>query len=197
MPRLLDSYEDERLPVAQRLLETTDRAFRLVVSDSWLAGLLRTKILARIAAFAMGFERMQRLAFRTVSQTAIEYRKSALSKSLEGLPDSAPHAGDRFPWLRLKLGDGGPVEDLFQKFDDLGFDLFLFGQSVPAGQGRSATSSGCMPSRPTRPTMPSWRAGIPQPSFYLVRPDGYVGLCGGRPRCGGGEAVSQRALRGV
>ena len=24
------------------------------------------------------------------------------------------------------------------------------------------------------------RAGIPQPSFYLVRPDGHVGLCGGR-----------------
>ena len=22
------------------------------------------------------------------------------------------------------------------------------------------------------------RAGIPQPSFYLVRPDGHVGLCG-------------------
>ena len=50
---LLDSYEEERIPVAQRLLNTTDRAFRLVVSDSWLAGLLRTKILARIAAFAM------------------------------------------------------------------------------------------------------------------------------------------------
>ena len=50
---LLDSYEDERIPVAQRLLETTDRGFRLVVSDSWLAGLLRTQVLARIAAFAM------------------------------------------------------------------------------------------------------------------------------------------------
>ena len=24
------------------------------------------------------------------------------------------------------------------------------------------------------------RAGIPQPSFYLVRPDGHIGLCGVR-----------------
>ena len=31
------------MPVAQRLLDTTDRAFRLIVSDSWLAGLLRTE----------------------------------------------------------------------------------------------------------------------------------------------------------
>src|SRR5882762_2960425 len=50
---LLDSYEAERIPVAQRLLATTDRAFMLVVSDRWIAGLFRTRILARIAAFAM------------------------------------------------------------------------------------------------------------------------------------------------
>src|SRR5262249_36405719 len=50
---LLDSYEAERIPVARRLLDTTDRAFTLFVSDSWIAGLFRTRILARIAAFAM------------------------------------------------------------------------------------------------------------------------------------------------
>src|SRR5262249_49155777 len=33
---LLDSYEAERMPVAERLLQTTDRAFQMVVSDSWL-----------------------------------------------------------------------------------------------------------------------------------------------------------------
>ena len=31
-PALLDSYEDERIPVAERLLSTTDRHVRLVVS---------------------------------------------------------------------------------------------------------------------------------------------------------------------
>src|SRR5689334_18567525 len=36
---LLDSYEAERMPVAQRLLSTTDRAFKLLVSDAWLAGM--------------------------------------------------------------------------------------------------------------------------------------------------------------
>jgi 2-polyprenyl-6-methoxyphenol hydroxylase-like FAD-dependent oxidoreductase len=105
---LLESYEEERVPVARRLLNTTDRAFRLVVSDSWLAGLLRTKVLARIAAFAMTLERVQRIAFRTVSQTGIRYRKSALSDSQQGLPEGAPRGGDRFPWLRLNLRTGGP-----------------------------------------------------------------------------------------
>ena len=177
---LLDSYEEERLPVARRLLHTTDRAFRLVVSDSWLAGLLRTKILARIAAFVMTRERLQKLAFRMVSQTGIEYRKSALSKSLESWPDSTPQSGDRFPWLRLKLRGDSLVEDMFQKFDDIGFDLIVFGQpSLPQG----ALDPGellrvhLIPADPVNDAELA-RARIPQPSFYLVRPDGHVGLSG-------------------
>jgi len=66
----LDSYEAERVPVAQRLLETTDRAFRIVVSDSWLAELARTHLVARIAAFVLRFAAARRFAFRTVSQIA-------------------------------------------------------------------------------------------------------------------------------
>src|SRR5262245_25391262 len=110
---LLDSYEAERIPVARRLLETTDRAFMLVVSDNPLAGLLRTQILARIGAFAMRREPIQRYAFRVVSQIGIRYARSRLSQQLEGLPEGAPRAGDRFPWLRLRFRPGGPVEDLF------------------------------------------------------------------------------------
>jgi 2-polyprenyl-6-methoxyphenol hydroxylase-like FAD-dependent oxidoreductase len=68
---LLDSYEQERLPVAQRLLRTTDRIFMLLVSDSWLAGLFRTRIIARIVARAMTVERIRTLAFRTISQIGI------------------------------------------------------------------------------------------------------------------------------
>ena len=124
---------------------------------------------------------MQRLAFRTVSQTAIEYRKSALSQSLDGLPAGAPQAGDRFPWLRLKLVAEGPAEDLFQKFDDLGFDLIVAGQALPEGAGEFG---GLVRVHVIPPDLLNHvelaRADIPWPSFYLVRPDGHVGLCGAR-----------------
>jgi 2-polyprenyl-6-methoxyphenol hydroxylase-like FAD-dependent oxidoreductase len=183
-PRLLDSYEDERIPVARRLLDTTDRAFRLVVSDSWFAGLLRTKVLARIAAFAMSREPVQRFAFRTVSQIGIHYRGSPLADSAADLPDDAPRAGDRFPWLHLKLQAGGAVEDLFQKFDDLHFHLFVAGQPTP---GLSAPENllqvHAIPPDPVNDTELA-RLHIPQTSFYLVRPDGYVGLCGLRLEAG-------------
>ncbi len=179
---LLDSYEEERVPVARRLLNTTDRAFRLVVSDSRLAGLLRTKILARIAAFAMSRKPIQRFAFRVVSQIGINYRKSSLSEALEGLPDGAPRAGDRFPWLRLKFQADGPVEDMFQKLDDTQFNLVVIGQPAPAA---GALDLGGLLRIRVIPADPAndaelARTQIPQPSFYLVRPDGHVGLCGTR-----------------
>ena len=125
---LLDSYEEERVPVARRLLNTTDRAFKLIVSDSRLAGLFRTELLARVAAFAMSFERIQRFAFRVVSQTGIHYRNGPLSQTQDGLADSAPRAGDRFPWLRLRLKAGGTIADLFDELDDTRFNLLVVGQ---------------------------------------------------------------------
>jgi 2-polyprenyl-6-methoxyphenol hydroxylase-like FAD-dependent oxidoreductase len=196
---LLASYEDERVPVARRLLNTTDRAFRLAVSDSWLAGVLRTKVIARIAAFAMSRERIQKFAFRLVSQIGIKYPNSSLSQSLDDLPEGAPRAGDRFPWLRLKLQADGPVEDLFQKLDDTRFNLIVIGQPspaeaalglgdllrihpVPADAGNDAELAG---------------AQIPHPSFYLVRPDGHVGLCGIRLEAAAVQRYVKERLRFV
>jgi 2-polyprenyl-6-methoxyphenol hydroxylase-like FAD-dependent oxidoreductase len=179
---LLDSYEDERLPVAQRLLNTTDRGFRLVVSDSSVAGLFRTQILVRIAAFAMSFERMQKLAFDTISQTGIHYRTSRLSKSLAGIPDDAPRAGDRFPWLHLKLTPNGAVEDLYEKLDDTRFNLVVTGRPPPPDAAPGLGERLRIHAIPADPVNEAElaRARIPRSSFFLLRPDGHVGLCGVR-----------------
>ncbi len=178
---LLDSYEVERVPVAQRLLNTTDRAFTFVASDSWLAGLLRTKALANAVAFAMRRERVRKLAFRTISQTGIRYRGSPLSQTQPDLGAAALRAGDRFPWLRLRRLPDGPVEDLFSALDDLHFHLVLFGQAPPAlgeGEANSWLSVHAIPDHPDN-LHALERAQIASPSFYLLRPDGHVGLAGG------------------
>lgn len=177
-PELLDSYNEERLPIAQRLLRTTDSAFKIVVSDSWLAGLMRTEVIARIAAFAMSTERIQKFGFRIVSQTSINYRRSSLSEALDPLPFKAPQCGDRFPWLQLKLHVGGPIGDTFRAFDDRHFNLVAFGQTAPAELGFGDTiQRWSIPADPHNDEELA-RVGIPQPSFYLIRPDGHVGLCG-------------------
>src|SRR5207249_2291931 len=83
------------------LLKRTDRMFSLVVSDSWLAGLLRTRVMPKIMGLALRTAAVQRIVFRTISQTGIRYRTSPLSEALADLPEDGPRAGDRFPWLRL------------------------------------------------------------------------------------------------
>ena len=70
----------------------------------------------------MRSERMRRLVFMTISQIGIRYPSSPLSQTLDGLPDGAPRAGDRFPWLRLKFSPDGAAEDLYARLDDTRFN---------------------------------------------------------------------------
>jgi len=177
---LLDTYETERRAFAQKLLATTDRAFRVAVSENWFAGMLRTQIVPRVLAVAMKRPKVKRAAFLTLSQIGIQYRDSALSQTLENVPESAPHAGDRFPWLRLKFQAQGPPEDLFQKLDDTRFNLLVIGQPAPS---EASLQLGDMLQLCTIPSDPEndaalGAASIPSPSYYLLRPDGHIGLSG-------------------
>jgi 2-polyprenyl-6-methoxyphenol hydroxylase-like FAD-dependent oxidoreductase len=177
---LLDTYEAERIPVARHLLETTDRLFSAAVSGSWVAGTFRTSIFPKLLAMAMRIDRVRKTAFRTISQIGIRYRESPLSETRESLPESAPRAGDRFPWLRLRLLPGGPVRDFFGELDDTRFHLVLAGQPEPTSgvaDLEDLLRIHRIPGDPDNDEELS-RTGIPRTAFYLVRPDGYVGLCG-------------------
>ena len=189
---LLDSYEAERVPFAESLLKTTDRAFSLAVSDRWLIGYFRTRFFPRLLAFAMSRERMRTFGFRTISQIGIRYADSPLSETLPGFPDGAPRAGDRFPWLRLKFAPGSPAEDLFARLDDTRFNLVAFGQPPVSLRWPEFDGLGIGHFIPEDPhnDRERARAGIPKPSFYLLRPDGHVGLVGSRPD----DAVLSRYL---
>jgi 2-polyprenyl-6-methoxyphenol hydroxylase-like FAD-dependent oxidoreductase len=177
---LLDTYEAERRPFAQKLLRTTDRAFRVVISENRFAGVLRTHVLPRVAAFAMTRRSVKRAAFQTLSQIGIRYRESSLSQAIGDMPENAPHPGDRFPWLRLKFHAQGSREDLFQKLDDTRLNLLVIGQpevSTASLQLGDMLKVHAIPSDIENDRALS-AAAITSPSYYVLRPDGHIGLAG-------------------
>jgi 2-polyprenyl-6-methoxyphenol hydroxylase-like FAD-dependent oxidoreductase len=162
---ILDSYEPERIAFARRLVQTTDRAFSLVTSPSWSARLFRLEIFPRLLAVLIKTQAMRRFMFRTVSQTAVNYRGSPLSEGRAG----AVHGGDRLPWAPL-----GKDTDNFAPLDSLGWQVHVYGQPRPE------LASLCRDRGLPLHAFP-WRAelrasGLERDAVYLVRPDGYVGL---------------------
>lgn len=176
---LLDSYESERLPFAQRLLATTDRAFMLAVSQGLLGMLLRTFVVTRIAAFAMTVERIRRFAFLTISQIGIRYPDSPLSQTLADAPAEGPRAGDRFPWMRLAFQPGGAIEDVFERFGDMRYNLLIAGLAAGGVPAESEYFRVHLVAADPGNDAELARHGIRGPAFYLLRPDGHVGLAGG------------------
>ena len=130
---LLDSYEAERMPVAHRLLETTDRAFRFVVSNSWLAGdhPHQARRQGRLAGDgsrpACGARRST-----TLSQIGISYPASPLSRTLDDLAKERRAPATASPGCRCTLADRGQQQDLFTVLDDTRFTVLVVGQPAPA-----------------------------------------------------------------
>ena len=127
----LDSYHEERHPIGQRLLRTTDRMFSVVATRHPLLVALRNFLIPRILPRVMGKRFLRARAFRFVSQLGIKYPDSSIvSEELRGAGRAfrrGPAAGHRAPDGPLRLsGDGRPVS-LFSLMRGTSHHLLLFG----------------------------------------------------------------------
>ena len=182
---LLDSYASERIPVAQRLLQTTDQMFAAITSTSTVARVLRMHVALLAARTVLRLPAAQRLFFRTVSQTGIEYRASELSHNEGPLPTAAPHAGDRMPWLQLNFDKEEKAADLYQRMTGVGFHLILWRQPAAATQALADFAQrehklltvlliGDQAANET--TLRT--CGVRGPIALLIRPDGHIAYAG-------------------
>jgi 2-polyprenyl-6-methoxyphenol hydroxylase-like FAD-dependent oxidoreductase len=121
---LLETYNEERLPNAQRLLETTDRAFNILVGSSWFFSFMRMKVLPLVAKYAIGRDFVGKNIFSAISQIRINYRQSSLSQPNRDKGFKVK-AGDRMPYV---LVDG---ESLYTKLRQPKFQFLVFAP-VPA-----------------------------------------------------------------
>jgi 2-polyprenyl-6-methoxyphenol hydroxylase-like FAD-dependent oxidoreductase len=161
---LLDSYEAERIGFARRLVATTDRAFTLATGEGRLAGVVRTRLVPIVLPALFSFEAVRRFAFRTVSQTMINYRGSALSRGTAG----GVQGGDRLPWVAV---DG---TDNFAPLAGINWQVHVYGEASAALAASCAQRN--LPLR-----VFAWKAehearGLARNALYLLRPDTYVAL---------------------
>jgi 2-polyprenyl-6-methoxyphenol hydroxylase-like FAD-dependent oxidoreductase len=116
---LLETYNEERLANAKRLLETTDRMFELAAGSDWLMSFIRTTIFPPIAGFVASLEMVSKRIFPLISQIGINYRNDVLSQHTDDEPEHV-RAGDRLPYF---LVDG---RSIFDKLKTPKFHLLVF-----------------------------------------------------------------------
>jgi 2-polyprenyl-6-methoxyphenol hydroxylase-like FAD-dependent oxidoreductase len=161
---LLDSYEAERIGFARRLVASTDRAFTFATGQGRLAAFVRTHIAPIVIPAAFRFDAVRRFAFRTVSQTAINYRGSRLSRGSAG----RVQGGDRLPWVQT----GG--SDNFAPLTAIAWQVHVYGAA------KSAVTAWCERRSVPLHVFP-WQAeyeaaGLARDALYLLRPDTYVAM---------------------
>ena len=201
---LLDSYHEERHPVGQRLLRTTDRIFNVAATHNPLFITLRNALIPRILPWVLGKRSRRARAFRFVSQLGIKYPESPIvDEELRGADQAfrnGPAAGHRAPDGPLLMAEDGREVSLFSRLRGTPHHLLLFaGRSLDAGgftsdaelrnllagyggmiqphlifAGERGQSGSEAPAYVDESGLVHVRYGLTGAGFYLVRPDGYV-----------------------
>jgi 2-polyprenyl-6-methoxyphenol hydroxylase-like FAD-dependent oxidoreductase len=161
---LLDSYEAERIGFARRLVASTDRAFTFATSQGRLAAFVRMYLAPIVIPTAFKLDAVRRFAFRTVSQTAINYRNSPLSRGSAG----NLQGGDRLPWVQANGSDN------FAPLTAIAWQVHVYGAAKPAVTAWCERRSVPLHVFPWQAEYEA--AGFARDALYLLRPDTYVAM---------------------
>ena len=195
--KLLDTYEEDRLPVMRSVLMGTEGMTNITGGQS----ILRTFFI-HLAPLIANAEFVQKSATSHISQVALNYRASPLSQDNFG--DGSLVAGDRIPDLEIRAASspaqGAAIESrkMFSLLNPSRFTLLL-ANFVDSAEVRAKLSQSSSP-WPQLPwpeipwlqmidifeiSAPAGEAGKPfaecfgvKPSISLVRPDAYIGFRG-------------------
>jgi 2-polyprenyl-6-methoxyphenol hydroxylase-like FAD-dependent oxidoreductase len=186
--RILETYNEERLPNAKRLTATTDRMFNLAAGKDWFVGLIRTTIFPPLAKYILSIEAVRKKFFILISQIGLTYRAGSLSmhETGENGGDSEfeVKAGDRLPYFEI---DG---ESIYEQLHAPKFHLLSFSNGDEA---RTTTGPTERESKIEQSEVESYADlidrhviklcpqvvkifGTDQPFSVLLRPDNYIGF---------------------
>lgn len=176
---LLQSYEAERRPVAQKIMRNTDRGFKLETVSNPVAMWMRMHLVTQLIGLLTRLPQIRRIVFRTMSQTWIHYRGSPVVANKRVAGGLRP--GDRAPHAPLATTSGGILHVTHHN----GYQLLVFeGLSPTEGLGNLGTIDATVSGRYLSPVcvhvIPQWETAAHKvyaahrTRVVLVRPDGHI-----------------------
>jgi 3-(3-hydroxy-phenyl)propionate hydroxylase len=202
--RLLGSYHLERHPIERDVLRQTSFVTHLAEADHGPLKLLRERVMPALAALGP----LRDAARLTVSELAIQYRRSPLTldRVLDGGPRAGERAPDALVHVvDGPLGRAPGIGCIFDLHDPALFSLFLLVEPQPNEAPLDPVARRRSPhdadldritgaiERLLPGAVRVWRVadtqgegapslseayGRTRPAFYLIRPDGYIGVRG-------------------
>ncbi len=166
---ILETYHDERRPVGQILIRTTDRAFSFVAGTSWLSQLARMFIAPWLVPTLGRISSLRRGLLFWITQLGIRYRRSALSGPD---PDGGHFTGALLPGDRMPdipIGD----DWLHRLLDPVRPTILAVGMEAPQESAR------CKIVHLPHPTDQAGSLlGLKGAALLLIRPDGHLAARG-------------------
>ena len=165
--KLLDTYNEERLPFAKWLLRFTDRAFSIMTSSNIFISWMRNNILPVFVNIFLKKDSVKAAIFKAVSQIQWSYKGCSISKN-NSSQKLTFNAGDRLPYILLN--NGQVKESVYKMLTAPAFHLLMIGDV-----GRRISSTEIIKVIPLG--MEEWKIlGVEKPLYILLRPDNYIAL---------------------
>lgn len=169
-PELLDTYQDERRPIAEEVLSSTTGMTKMVLGQSPTARLLRDRVFVP----ALNRPLVQRLVWEQASQLKTSYARGPLGDPARRTLRH-PRPGDRVPDLACRRADGSRTH----LHTELGARWALLGSTATMP---SRMAAGCLAVAERRLGAGAVTALSTddrlRSELYLVRPDGHLGWRG-------------------
>ena len=153
---------------ARRLLDTTDKAFAVIVAGHWYGEVFRDTLLPVLASVAWKFEGVREFIFSTVTMLTIHYSDSPLSRH-EGDKSFAVKAGHYLPYF---LSDG---KSIYASLYAPKFHLLAFSDDANALDKLNVSASAWLDiHRVALSARVTEIFGTDKAFFVLLRPDNYI-----------------------
>ena len=181
---ILESYQEERRPLALTIIRSTDFAYSFMTSDSILVRFLRLKLAPiLLPVFLQKIKNstgLRNRIFTSISGIGIKYKSGIFidSEQSENFPAHAPKPGERLPQFFYEMG--GKTCSIYDGLDSKTFHLIVFGKQILPEPFRlvldkfsEVISVKYIPYEPG--TQHLFKIfGLENKGYYLVRPDLHI-----------------------